>query len=371
MIRQRTNSTLSQFLTFFQVAIITSRKDGPTGTATRWSKKDQVLHRELAQEEVQEKRSLGYPRQVHQWWKIPQKHGWIGSSWGNMSWDGQIGGRKQHAQHHSRRNSCVQKQLVDSFEHSWFRHDAGKTSSWFQRSIVYLATSQEPKRWGFLPTLAKLFFILVELARFLMTFFIWVSARRWTKYTVIGPSIRVMILDINLMQNYSENSVTTNSKLLSSIGGVKSIPPTTENWPRKVSTYSLNNNKSNEDKYDTNYINNKYTNTYTRKLHSLRACTESALFSSSHLEVCVTCTSRLKVFLSFISSTFMVIQERFPLTSTSFLVYFDLSFTILFHFWLLMHPEQHTEFDNLITMQLAHLIGVTTLRTRQLIPHRL
>ena len=32
----------------------------------------------------------------------------------------------------------------------------------------------------------------------------------------------------------------------------------------------MNNNTSDEDKHDTNYINNKYnyTNTYTRKLHN-------------------------------------------------------------------------------------------------------
>ena len=67
-------------------------------------------------------------------------------------------------------------------------------------------------------------------------------------------------------------------------------------------------------------------------------------------DVCVTCTSWLKVFLSLISSTFIVIHERFSLSSFSTL-YFDLSFTILFHFFLLMHFEQHTELDNLITMQ--------------------
>ena len=50
---------------------------------------------------------------------------------------------------------------------------------------------------------------------------------------------------------------------------VKSTSPTTEKWLRKLCTYSLNNNTSNEDKHDTNYINNKYTNTYTRKLHNL------------------------------------------------------------------------------------------------------
>ena len=50
---------------------------------------------------------------------------------------------------------------------------------------------------------------------------------------------------------------------------VKSTSPTTENWLRKLCTYSMNNNTSNEDKHDTNYINNKYTNTDTRELHNL------------------------------------------------------------------------------------------------------
>ena len=39
-----------------------------------------------------------------------------------------IGGRRPHARHHSRRNSSVQKQLVDSFKHSWFRYDASSAS---------------------------------------------------------------------------------------------------------------------------------------------------------------------------------------------------------------------------------------------------
>ena len=44
-------------------------------------------------------------------------------------------------------------------------------------------------------------------------------------------------------------------------------------------------------------------------------------------------------------------------TSTDFFVssvssfYFDLTFTVFFHFSFLMHPEQHTELDNLNTMQ--------------------
>ena len=44
----------------------------------------------------------------------------------------------------------------------------------------------------------------------------------WTKYSW-------MILKTNLMQNYSEISVTVNISLLSPTHGVKRIPPDTEN----------------------------------------------------------------------------------------------------------------------------------------------
>ena len=59
---------------------------------------------------------------------------------------------------------------------------------------------------------------------------------------------------------------------------VKSIPPITENWLRKLIHYSKKNYKSTEDKHDTNHINNKYndTNMNTRKMHNTWACTESA-----------------------------------------------------------------------------------------------
>ena len=49
---------------------------------------------------------------------------------------------------------------------------------------------------------------------------------------------------------------------------VESTSPTTESGYEKLYVYSTNNNMSDEDKHDTNYINNKYTNTYTRKLHN-------------------------------------------------------------------------------------------------------
>ena len=46
---------------------------------------------------------------------------------------------------------------------------------------------------------------------------------------VIGTIIRGMILNINLMQNYSDNSVTANSSSLSPTVSVNSIPPIHQN----------------------------------------------------------------------------------------------------------------------------------------------
>ena len=63
-------------------------------------------------------------------------------------------------------------------------------------------------------------------------------------------------------------SVTANAVRCHRRGGVRSTSPTVENWLRKLCNYSMNNNTSDEDKHDTTYINNKYTNTYTRKLHN-------------------------------------------------------------------------------------------------------
>ena len=66
--------------------------------------------------------------------------------------------------------------------------------------------------------------------------------------------------------------------LLSLTEGVKRILPTTENWQRKLCTYSKKNYTSTEDKHETNHINSKYndTNNDTRKMHNTWACTESA-----------------------------------------------------------------------------------------------
>ena len=82
---------------------------------------------------------------------------------------------------------------------------------------------------------------------------------RWNlPKSVNGLFFRGMILKINLVQNYSEHSVTANSSLLSPTGGVKSIPLNTENCMQYGYDENDNNNMMNETKRETNYsINNK------------------------------------------------------------------------------------------------------------------
>ena len=71
---------------------------------------------------------------------------------------------------------------------------------------------------------------------------------------MIGPIIRGMVLKINVVQNYSDKFGNSQRSLLSPTWGVKSIPPNTENWLRKLCTYSMNNDKSTLDKHETNHI---------------------------------------------------------------------------------------------------------------------
>ena len=58
-----------------------------------------------------------------------------------------------------------------------------------------------------------------------------------------------------------------NASMIAGIS-VKSIPHT-ENWLRKRYNYSMNNDKSTEDKHETNLFNNKCNdmNMNTRKMH--------------------------------------------------------------------------------------------------------
>ena len=86
---------------------------------------------------------------------------------------------------------------------------------------------------------------------------------------MIGLIIRGMILNINLMQNYSENSVTANSSLLSPTGSVKRKPPETENSKQYGYDENDNNNKSNETKRETNYSTSKWIDVNTHNYMQL------------------------------------------------------------------------------------------------------
>ena len=70
---------------------------------------------------------------------------------------------------------------------------------------------------------------------------------------------------------------------------------------------------------------------------------------SLRLLICDTCTSWLKVFLSLTSSHRHTWASLLDLAFLPF--YLDLSFPVFFHFTFVMHSEQRTELDNLITMQ--------------------
>ena len=124
---------------------------------------------------------------------------------------------------------------------------------------------------------------------------------------------------------------------------VKSIPPNTENWLRKLNDKNYNNDTSNEDKHETNYS----MNNDTRNMHISRACIESAQ-SLSH-------------FVHLVSHAFhgssLSLAICHPCTCASLLefdfllFYFDLSFPVFFSSFHLLHFELPTELDNLIAMQ--------------------
>ena len=124
---------------------------------------------------------------------------------------------------------------------------------------------------------------------------------------------------------------------------VKSIPPNTEKWLRKLYDKNYNNDTSNEDKHETNYSMNKDT----RNMHITWACTESAQ-SLSHF---VHLVSHAPHGSSLSLVTCHPCSCAFLLEFDFLTLYFDLSFTILSLFFLLMHFELHTELDNLIAMQ--------------------
>ena len=73
---------------------------------------------------------------------------------------------------------------------------------------------------------------------------------------------------MNLVQNYSDHFGNSQRSSLSPTVGVKSTSPTTENGYENCTYTARISTRAMRDKHDTNYINNKFTNTDTRKLHN-------------------------------------------------------------------------------------------------------
>ena len=113
----------------------------------------------------------------------------------------------------------------------------------------------------------------------------------------------------------------------------------------------MNLNTSDEDnKHDTNYINkHKDTNHDTRKLHLWARHVERAVSVFLVLMLCHTHLVGSSGPWVFTSSHLHTCAALSDLTFLPF--YFNLSFPVSFHSSVLMHPEPHTDLDNLNTVQ--------------------
>ena len=181
------------------------------------------------------------------------------------------------------------------------------------------------------------------------------SPRRWTWHWSNGETCENqwivtcgMSLTMNLVQNYSDHFGNSQRSLLSPTGCVKSTSLTTENWLRKL---YLQHEQQHE------RWGQAWHKLHQQQVHEhLHA--QVAQLVSKHLERAVSLHLLMSVSHAphgsrcswvFVPSACHPCAFLSDLTFLPF--YFDLSFPVFFHFSFLMHPEQHTELDNLITMQ--------------------
>ena len=212
----------------FDSQLLEKVKTTPRASLREEARGSQVLHREFAQEEMQEEVLLGYPRPVHPRREVPQEYAWRRSHWKNMSWDDKLA-NEDHTHHITPEGISVPKQLADSLEQSWFRCDTSWALTWLQASIVNFATAQTPRRYSSSAKMAKLFLILVELAGILEAFFL-SSPRKRTQHWLIretclksdlGHLFEVWFSKLMYYIITVHNSVTANSSLLSLTGRCK------------------------------------------------------------------------------------------------------------------------------------------------------
>ena len=173
---------------------------------------------------------------------VSKDHDRIGSHGRSDSRDGQIGERGPHTLL-QKKNSTYTVAIGGYVRICWFSHDAHKASPWFQRSVVNLAPPQEWRGSSLLPKLvAKLFLVLVAMARFLVASLIWdITAtmdltlmergnlrKQWMVYSFAEwVSKRIWC------KSYSDQFGNSQRSLLSPTVGLNNIPPNTENWLRK------------------------------------------------------------------------------------------------------------------------------------------
>ena len=233
-------------------------KERVTPRAPLWEEArcSRVLHREFAQEEMQEEVLLGYPRPVHTRRQVPQEHVWHRSHCGNVSWNGQIGERRSHAPHHSRRNWCVPQQLVDPFaifvgsDTMPVRHRADfKEAMPTLRQLKNQEDTAHQQRWK----------------SYSSSWWNWqeswwhsssehhhddgLSTDSWGKPVEkwLGQLFEVWFSEF-IWCSTVQNSVTANSSSLSPTGGVKSISPIQQNAMKNGYDENNNYNKSDETK---------------------------------------------------------------------------------------------------------------------------
>ena len=140
MIRQRTRSTSSRFLPLFDSPLLHQERSttrSPIRKERRWSR---ISHCESAQEEMQEKRFLEYSRSFYPWWDSERP--W--SKWIALKkWFARWTNWRTRITHTTlpKNKSMNTAAIGDTFEF-WFRHDARKASSWFQRSSLPCVASR-------------------------------------------------------------------------------------------------------------------------------------------------------------------------------------------------------------------------------------
>ena len=143
-IRQRTRSTSSQFLTSFSIHHYYIRKGRPHGH--RYGKKegDQEYHTaNQLQKKCKKREFLSIHDRFIRDARFRKTMIELGRTEEVIREMDKLA-NEDHTHHATEEELNVYRsKLVDTFEFCWFRHDAHKASSWFQRSVVYLASPQE------------------------------------------------------------------------------------------------------------------------------------------------------------------------------------------------------------------------------------